>query len=596
MRAAILISLVTMMFTINALYAQNNKIYSAETNAQNFNMERVYERGAPPDLYCDLDFSDENGNSILEAEETAELRIKLTNKGKGVAQGMEIRVLEEYAADPNLKIDVEHEVYYLYPEQSVEFKIPIKAGFYIKSAEHKFKILVMEHFSYDMDPAYLLLNTLEYQSPKLAFAGYEVIDAGENTMALQEDGQLQLGEQVQIKINIQNRGQNIARNVRYKVISKDMNNVYLETVEGELGDLKVNDLKDFRFQVAPGKRIDPNKPLPLFLTLNVEKDIGGMNDFQIPIYPNQKPPKTEIHEVKPNYDELQKQMGRFEVTSNKFTTKINAKDIRIVPAAKKIRADAVGIIFGIEKYTELSPAKYAENDALIMEKYFKDLLGIDKVVTIINEESDDLDFDKVFNPKYGQLKNLVIKDKTDIFVFYSGHGLPSSDGEQVYLFPSNGMKARLESDGYNIDTLYKSLEALEARSVTVFLDACFSGESRFSETIPKENIGGFKGVKVKPKIYKPWEADSTFSVFSSSGFEETSCIFDPSQTGLFTYYLCAGLSGDADFDNNKKITFKELERYVGKEVQETSKKYSSVGQTPEFHGNSELILVDYNFK
>ena len=68
--------------------------------------------------------------------------------------------------------------------------------------------------------------------------------------------------------------------------------------------------------------------------------------------------------------------------------------------------------------------------------------------------------------------------------------------------------------------------------------------------------------------------------------------FDPSQTGLFTYYLCVGLQGEADENRDHKITNGELSKYVSSKVQETSKKIFGI-QTPQFNGNKDFILVEY---
>ena len=124
------------------------------------------------------------------------------------------------------------------------------------------------------------------------------------------------------------------------------------------------------------------------------------------------------------------------------------------------------------------------------------------------------------------------------------------------------------------------------------MDACFSGISRNSETFKKENLLAMKGVVIKPDVLNPWENDPNFTVFTSSDYNETSLIFDDSETGLFTYYLCAGLKGLADTDNNKKITTQELKDYVIRNVKETSKRM--VGeQNPKFYGNEENVLVKY---
>jgi len=86
--------------------------------------------------------------------------------------------------------------------------------------------------------------------------------------------------------------------------------------------------------------------------------------------------------------------------------------------------------------------------------------------------------------------------------------------------------------------------------------------------------------------------DPNFSVFTSSGYDETSLGLDETQTGLFTYYVCLGLKGKADENNDGKITTGELDNFVKNKVIETSPKISGI-QTPEFYGNKKVILVEY---
>jgi len=82
------------------------------------------------------------------------------------------------------------------------------------------------------------------------------------------------------------------------------------------------------------------------------------------------------------------------------------------------------------------------------------------------------------------------------------------------------------------------------------------------------------------------------SFFNSSTGEETSLSYDISQTGLFTYFLCAGLMGKADANNDKKISVGELNTYLSKNVVETSRKISGT-QTPTFSGDEKIILTEY---
>jgi uncharacterized caspase-like protein len=150
----------------------------------------------------------------------------------------------------------------------------------------------------------------------------------------------------------------------------------------------------------------------------------------------------------------------------------------------------------------------------------------------------------------------------------------------------------LDKQGYELNTFYESLNNLQAKSVTVFLDACFSGMSRSSEVNESKNLIASKGVRIKPQLNQPWLSNNNFSVFSSSDFNETSLGFDASETGLFTYYLCAGLQGKADANADKSITSGELFDYIYASVKETSVKIRGL-QTPTFNGNRNQILVTY---
>jgi hypothetical protein len=585
MKKIALLLIVCFAFTANA-----QKVITG-TSKTNFKFKPTYERGIPPNLFVELNFEDDDGNGILENKETARIRLTIKNKGNGPAQGLLITV-KDNVYDTEFTIIDKKEIAYIQPGKSVEVIIPIHAGFRVKTAEHKLEISVTEHFGYDMDPAYLILNTLEYLKPELVFSGLEIIDYGEGTGAISSDGQLQAGELVKVKIVVQNIGQNISKNAKYSVYSKD-ENIYIDNNSGSLGNMAIGEIKEFWIDISPNKRVKTTGKLPVYLSLTGEKGIGDLNNFKLPITLNQKPPETATLEVTTDIESLQKKVARFEYKSNKFTAQIGTiKKINQVAPAKTIRENSVAVVFGIENYKNLPPAPYAENDAILIKKYFKNRLGVEQIVIYTSDKARGLVFDDVFNPDYGELQKAIIKGKTDLFVFYSGHGLPGKSGEDIYLFPSDGKVERLSIQGYSLNKLYTNLEKLGARSVTVFLDACFSGASKATEKINTENLIAMKGIVIEPKYYQPWINNKKFSVFTSSGVAQTSLGFDPSQSGLFTYYLCLGLQGEADINNDRKITNGELKNYLIKNVEATSKKILGL-QTPEFHGNENMILVEY---
>ena len=549
-----------------------------------------YVRGLPPDLFAELNFKDDNNNGILEAMESATLYIKISNKGKGNAQNLKVQV-EDNIADNNLAIG-DYSLKLLEPGKSIDISIPIKADLNIKTTEHRLKLKVAEYFGYDMDDAFLILNTFAYQPPKLIFSGLEIIDSGDNTYAVKEDGLLQAGEQAKVKVVVQNIGQGDANNVNYSISSNNQD-IFVDNNSNSLDNLKAGQTKEFTFIISPNKRVNTADKLPVYLSLKENIGQGNLTNFQLPITLNTRPPQTEILKVNSDFESLKKNIAKFEYNSNKFTMNTsNLIDIKTISASKIARKNSVAVIFGIEKYKELPPAPFASNDADLIKEYFQKRLGIDKIVIYKNDEVSGFIFDDVFNPDNGELQKAIVKGQTDLFVYYSGHGIPNKSGDNIYLFPSDGKISRLETQGYAINRLYDNLEKLGAKSVTVFIDACFSGSSRTTETKKTENLIAMKGVKIKPKNDGTYLNNPNFTVFNSSTGDETSLGYDASETGLYTYFLCVGLQGKADLNNDKKITFGELEKYLFDNVTETSRKISGV-QTPEFFGNENSVLVEY---
>jgi len=584
--------LMLLILTTLMLDGAAQKVVSGKSSPTKISIQPEYKRGLPPFLYADFEFSDENDNRIIEANEKATLSILITNKGKGPAQNLAVSVTDD-KPDRNFAIGKTGTIPFLMPEQSTKVVIPLEAGMEVSSEEHKLEINIREHFGYDLDPGYLKITTMKYREPQLALSGVEVIDIGEGTAAIRTDGKIQAGEQVKVRVKVQNVGQNVSHHTRFAIKCRDQN-IYLKDSDGNLGDLGIGEVKDFSFTISPNKRVINTGSLPLFITLTNEVKRGELAETSLGLALDQKPDEPVVLNVQPDYGKLEKQVARFEFSSDRMTANVgNIIDVKQAPPSRMIRADAVAIVIGVEHYDNFVAAPYAENDATLITSYFKSVLGISKVYTYRSKDVTGFFFENKFNPAYGELQKAIVKGQTDLFVFYSGHGIPSKDGNNAYLLPADGRIEAIDYQGYDLDKFYKNLESLGARSVTVFIDACFSGASRSSELYKPENLVAMKGgVKILPKVTKPWEANNYFTVFASSGFDETSLAFDPSETGLFTYYLCAGLQGKADADGDKTITAGELGRYINTNVRESSVKIMGI-QTPQFHGDEKLVLTEY---
>jgi hypothetical protein len=544
-----------------------------------------------PDMNAVIDFRDENENKILENRETGNIILKLFNSGKGKAEGIDISV-ENLETDPNLLISDAQSVDLLVPNDTITLMFTLKALKTIETKNHKLRINVREKNGQDMDPAYLILPTLAYDPPQLQLAGVQIVDVGEDVEIKKADGQLHPKERVYIRTMIQNVGQSPAPNVHY-TIENTHHFIKIENVSGKLGTMQPGDVKEFLFKIttpAQSRMEDIADNLPLFLTAKSNEEEGNLLKYQLPIKLEQRPPVQNIVEVKPKIETLKIAFAKFELSKKFKANEENIINVRNITPSITKRPKSVGVVIGVEQYKDIAPAPFASNDAVLMEQYFKNILGIEQVIVLKNEEVTFSSLDDIFNPKSGSLASAVKKGETDVFVFYSGHGIPDKNGETTYLFPSDGKIANLENRAYALPKFYSDLNELHAHSVTVMLDACFSGAARKTQSTQLVNLTGQKGIKLR--INKPWESYKNFTEINSSTNDETSLGYEPAESGLFTYYVAAGLKGAADANGDKKITFGELRDYVIKNVSEMSRKLSGA-QTPEFYGNNEQVLVEF---
>ena len=138
-----------------------------------------------------------------------------------------------------------------------------------------------------------------------------------------------------------------------------------------------------------------------------------------------------------------------------------------------------------------------------------------------------------------------------------------------------------------MDNLYEQLGSFDAKSTTVFLDACFSGANRDNEMLLADARPVFMEVDAS--------VTRNVTVFSASSGSEISSAWPEKKHGLFSYYLMKGMRGDADANNDKKITVGELGDYVKENVSDMAGMLDRE-QTPELTATDEQrkkILISY---
>ena len=257
---------------------------------------------------------------------------------------------------------------------------------------------------------------------------------------------------------------------------------------------------------------------------------------------------------------------------------------RLNPASVEVQQsrDAVAIIIGIENYRRVPKADFANADAKDFYTYASRALGIkpENIKLLVDDAAGDIEILSAFQ---NWLPLKVSKGKTDVYVFYSGHGFPSQDGKGLYFLPFNVDKQYLERTSVKQQELIVALQAVKAKSVTMFIDACYSGQSRNGEIL----VAGLKPIALKTEeMAYPAE----FTVITASAFDQLSSASADLKHGIFSFYLMKGMEGDADEAKKGRITTGDLHRYlsdkVGRQAMGMNRK-----QQPQLFGDAERVLV-----
>ncbi len=244
--------------------------------------------------------------------------------------------------------------------------------------------------------------------------------------------------------------------------------------------------------------------------------------------------------------------------------------------------DAVAIIIGIQNYKRVPNAEFANNDAREFSEYAIRALGIkpEKIKLLLDDEADEVNIVKAFE---NWLPIQVNKDKTDVYVFYSGHGLPSSDGKSLYFLPHGVDKELLSRTAVSQNEIVAALAAAKPKSVTMFIDACYSGQTRGGDVL----LASAKPVALKSEANA---FPANFTVITASANDQISSSSPELKHGIFSFYLMKGMEGEADANQDGKITVGEMQDYLSDKVSRQAMTLNRK-QNTQFVGDSSRVLV-----
>ena len=262
-------------------------------------------------------------------------------------------------------------------------------------------------------------------------------------------------------------------------------------------------------------------------------------------------------------------------------SKVSYADLNPTSIKRGSDRDAVAIIIGIADYQNLPKADYANDDARVFYDYALRALGIKagNIKLLVDADADEVSIYKAFKTWLPS----KVKSSTDVYVFYSGHGLPAADGKGLYLLPQKTDRDLISKTAVQVQEIISDIQSTKPKSVTLFLDACYSGQSRTGETL----IASARPIVIKSNTQIFPE---NFNVITASQNDQISSSNPDLKHGIFSYYLMRGMEGDADMNKDGKITLGEMQSYLMENVSRQAATMSRK-QEPQLIGDANRVLV-----
>lgn len=264
---------------------------------------------------------------------------------------------------------------------------------------------------------------------------------------------------------------------------------------------------------------------------------------------------------------------------SKKTTSINSlsnilkSDVDLnIPTCKSQQEKTFAVIIANENYEEEVNVEYALNDGIAFSQYCSKTLGIPESNIHIRKDATlnnilaEISWMENIAQAYGNEAKFIF--------YYAGHGVPDESNGTAYLLPVDG-KSNILATGYSIGKLYDQLNALKAQSVTVIMDACFSGAKR-----GEGMLASARGVAIKAKAEAP---KGNMMVITAAQGNETAYPYKEKKHGLFTYFLLKKLQ-----ESKGNTTYGELFNYIKKNVSQKSIVVNEKSQTPSISVSGEM--------
>ncbi|MFC2137118.1 caspase family protein [Bacteroidota bacterium] len=552
----IIILLLMLSYSVNSQYYRTEVKSKSATKRISYRKKQLEDNTLlkPKLKIAEIIFFDDNSNNVLERGEYGNIELHLTNNGEGTARDVFVQTKLISKEIEGLDFKNEISLSNIYAGETRLVIIPINGLSYLSTGVAQFDIDISERFGNNIDPISVKIGTHQYNQPEISIK--------KAIFSTDEGGKIALAYPIYLKLLIENTGQKAVSNLEVDVDFENENCVHLGESKFIISSLESNEtiLKELIFTARNNY---PYSNIPIKLHFH----------DKYKLYSEKKNIFLDINQpvAKRNPYDIEEEVL--------FQPEMFVADVDTsIPFDSITFKERYAIIIGNEDYTKHQPLLsnesnviYAKNDAAIFQRYATSILGVPSENTFL-----------LINATYAEMKQEIERvckmlektgENAELIFYYAGHGFPDENSKVPYLIPIDVSATNLHS-AIKLSDIYKRLSETNAKLITVFIDACFTGGGRESGLIAA------RAFIMEPKNEV---LTGNIVVFNSSSGTQSSLPYHEKKHGIFTYFLLKKLKETKGY-----INYGELSDYLNKKVSIESLRINFKEQDPKVNISSDV--------
>jgi hypothetical protein len=239
------------------------------------------------------------------------------------------------------------------------------------------------------------------------------------------------------------------------------------------------------------------------------------------------------------------------------------------------------VIIGISAYRDsrIPSLRYADDDAQSFYDWLTSTEGGQypprRVKLLVNEQATG---HNIKDALFVWLQEAIEEDM--VLIFFAGHGSPESPDSpgNLFLLPYDVQYDNIATTGFpmwDIETALKRF--VKAKKVVVMADACHAGGVGQAYDIARRADRGLKVNPISSALQNLSIIGDGIAVITASDdqqYSQESAKWGGGH-GVFSYFLLKGLKGEADYNNDNRVTLGELIPYLSEQVRRATKNAQS---------------------